>query len=47
MLSKTPRSREQEQFRTQEHMQDFLDGIAIEEVDCYPHADNEQAYTES
>jgi len=41
MLSETPRSREDETFRTQEHMQDFLDGQAIEEDDCYPHADNE------
>jgi hypothetical protein len=40
MLSETPRSREQESFRTQEHMQDFLDGESIDEVDCHPHADN-------
>lgn len=40
MLSETPRSREEELFRTQEHNQDFLDGIAIEEENCYPHVDN-------
>lgn len=39
MLSETPRSREDESFRTQEHMQDFLDGVAIEEENRYPHAD--------
>ena len=44
MLCETPRSREDELFRTQEHMQDFLDGESIDEVDCYPHADNEQTY---
>jgi hypothetical protein len=42
MLSETPRSREDESFRTQEHMQDFLDGEAIDEVDYYPHADEPQ-----
>ena len=42
MLSETPRSREDESFRTQEHMQDFLDGESIDEVDCYPHADEPQ-----
>ena len=41
MLSQTPRSREDESFRTQEHMQDFLDGESIDEVDCYPHTDIE------
>lgn len=40
MLSQTPRSLEDESFRTQEHMQDFLDGESIDEVDCYPHAEN-------
>ena len=42
MLSETPRSREDELFRTQEHMQDFLDGESIDEEDCYPHADEPQ-----